>query len=340
MRVPPLRLHAVGGARARVVAAARVAAARMAAARAAALLVVVVSTAGCPNPLDPGTTPHPAELNLQLRLRPSCGFDTADYKTSCLAAVVVIVREPRDADGNKGDEIQRACGAFSSPPADLQTLVLSEDPYVTFGSLTTEGSVVFEILGLHNKASPTEVDGGPLDPCADIDEADPSHWLFFGESADPFDLGTLQDADASSAVVEIPVDCRDCENGCVQLGQPTCPVNPISFCVPGSANLTCEKPCSDPSDCFEGLLETCDEERQRCDQDSAEPGGFCSYCTNDGDCLVNDGFFCVGLPGETFGLCAQRCPQNRCVNGTKCNRLGNRLRRIDFASSPDDGGTP
>lgn len=305
-----------------------------------ALGVVVAGAgalAGCPDPPAPGTTPDPARLSIRLRLRQSCGFDIAEYDTSCLAAVQIELKKTLT-----GDLAGRGCAVLDTRPANLQRFLFDDEPHVSFGTLASEGEVIFEMRALHDKNLPP--DAGPELLCEDEGELF-ENWLIFGQSA-PFDLGQLQDADAGVVVVDVPIDCRDCTAGCSQLGQATCPTNPISFCVPGSANLNCEKPCEEHEDCFEGAL-TCDVDAGTCIQASADVGRdyFCKVCTSDEDCLplpdddegfFNFGTFCVGIPGEPTGICAPRCPQNPCAVGTKCNRLGNRLRRV--VPAPVDGG--
>lgn len=290
-----------------------------------AALCLVLIAAGCPEALDPGTRSDPVKLDLRLRLRTSCGFTTSDYDTQCLQALMLIVKTAA------GDKLH--CRVLSNPPDDIQSLVFESTPLLNFGELTTTGPVTFQVRGLHNK-NPELADAGPA-VCADYANFD--NWLFFGEVA--FDLSALQAPDAGDVQLDIPVDCRDCDMGCQQLGQPTCPINPISFCVPGSANLTCEKPCETGDQCFERALD-CDG--QRCDQASAGLAGFCRLCSTDDDCAGdgNVATFCVGLPGETTGLCAPRCPENRCPTGARCNRLGNRLSRIGYTGPQStDGGT-
>ena len=256
--------------------------------------------------------PPPAgELSISLRFRPSCGFNLAQYETSCLSAVRLTAR------GENGTTTSR-CTNLADRPSNLESFVFTDEPAAQVQLLSNMGEVVFEVRGIHDK----NLDDG-LAPCSRADE--PSAWLFFGES-EPFDVKVFEDRDAGPQSVVVPLDCRDCEGGCQQLGTQLCPVSPASYCVPGSASLTCEKPCANDDGCFEQTL-SCDVDRGRCDQDSAPPGGFCSECTSSADC--DTGYFCVGLPGEDVGLCAERCPLNRCKNGTKCNRLGNDLQLID-----------
>jgi hypothetical protein len=304
----------------------------------ALLVVVTVASAGCErDPLAIGTTPSAAQVDIRLRLRPSCGFDTAQYNTECLQALLLIVH------AQYGESERRTCEILESPPENIQRLVFAGAPQIFTGALTSDGEVWFELIGLHDK-NPDLADAGPQALCDDYDNFD--NQLFFGRSP-PLDLGDLQNADAGSVLWEIPIDCRDCEMGCTQLGQPTCPTNPISFCVPGTASLTCERPCQDNQNCFEGAMTCVDE---RCDQDTVPyTGAFCAECVSDDDCdptgtldpeLNGVQTFCVGLPGENIGLCAPRCPANFCPNGSRCNRLGNRLRRIGAeASQTTDGGT-
>lgn len=304
------------------------------------LVLVAAELVGCErDPLPVGTTPNPGQVDIRLRLRPSCGFDTAQYNTECLQALLLIVH----AENGASERI--TCEVLEERPENIQRLVFAAAPQVVTGALASDGEVWFELIGLHDK-NPDLADAGPQALCDDYDNFD--NQLFFGRS-ETLDLSALQNADAGAVLWEIPIDCRDCEMGCTQLGQPTCPTNPISFCVPGTASLTCERPCQGDENCFEGAMECVDD---RCDQDKVEyMGGFCTQCASDDDCdptgdldpdPVMGGVqtFCVGLPGENTGLCAPRCPANFCRNGSRCNRLGNRLRRIGVeASATTDGGS-
>lgn len=293
--------------------------------------LAIVLASGCPrDSLLVGTTPAAAQVDIRLRLRASCGFDTAQYDTGCLQALMLIIHAER------GGNERRFCEPLETPPDNLQRLVFAGTPQLITGALAGDGEVWFELIGLHDK-NPDGADAGVQALCDDADNFE--NQLFFGRSQ-RLDLGALQDGDAGAVLWEIPVDCRDCDEGCVQLGQPTCPINPISFCVPGTSSLTCERPCQNDQNCFEGAMQCVDES---CDRTSVPyTGAFCDACASDDDCdptgtldpaMGGVQTFCVGLPGATTGLCAPRCPAQFCSNGSRCNRLGNRLRRIGAETS-------
>jgi hypothetical protein len=279
-------------------------------------LVAATWSAACPAPVLPRP---PAEVSLQLGTRQSCGiFSGLDYDTSCLSALHVVVR---DVPGR--NVVLESCTTLSDRRNALGDIVRGA-PVDRFGGLFAQGKVVFEVHGLHDKG-----DEG-ADRCADAAVVD--RWLFWGES-DPVDLGALDDT-GGAIVVPIFVDCRDCAYsdgcvgedcfGCAGLGSGTCPLDvPESFCVPGR-NFECGKRCTDTRDCFGGARACLPS--GFCDT-AAITGGTCSPCG-----LVDgvvegcaDGFTCVGPPDATRGFCAESCPERFCVDGTRCNRVGNNL---------------
>jgi hypothetical protein len=258
----------------------------------------------------------PVALSLQIGTRQSCGvFSGLDYDTSCLSAVYVAVR---DADG--GGLVVEQCTRLEARKAELGELLRGE-AVLDFSGVSTDRRVIFEVRGMHDKGA----DGA--DRCQDAE--DENHWLFWGES-DVVDL-TAFDDEGGNVVVPVVVDCRDCAFacepgdcfGCDAIGR-TCPLDtPESFCVPGVA-FQCDKRCDDDGDCFEGARACLDT--GFCD--TREPtGGLCSPCALI-DGVVDgcgDGFTCVGPPGSTQGFCAESCPAHFCVQGTRCNRIGNNL---------------
>jgi len=278
--------------------------------RGVSLLLLVL--AACP-----GAVPRPAvSLSIQIGTRQSCGvFSGFDYDTSCLSAVYVVVR-----DADTRTVLSEKCTNLTTRTPELGEILRGE-PVVDFGGISTQGAAVFEVRGLHDKGEPG------VDRCENV--ADDSHWLFWGES-DVVDLGAL-DKDGGNALVRVVVDCRDCAFtcepgdcfGCFALGS-TCPLAlPESFCVPGVA-FQCDKTCNVDDDCFEGAR-TC-LPNKRCD--TVEPtGGLCSPCALIGGVVdgCGEGFTCVGPPGSTQGFCAEGCPDHFCVQGTRCNRIGNNL---------------
>jgi hypothetical protein len=303
----------------------------------ACLFALCAATSSCTDgsALPPDRSAIPVEVSV--RFRRSCnGTDQQTYDTTCLAAVRLVAR-------TEGKNIVR-CETIDERPANLREFIRAETPYISFGTFTDRGEISLALQGLHD-VRPGE-DGGVSDPCAS--GADESTWLFFGESK-PVDLASFAvvDAGVTRKIIEIPIDCRDCTNGCETLGTPVCPVNRTSFCVPASENLTCEKPCADDDACFEQAL-TCDLDLGRCEQDSAQPGEFCEACTSDADCDAEGEYSCVGLPTESVGLCARTCPRTQCPNGSICKQLFHNLRRIDGTpvdagaadAGDDDGGVP
>ena len=280
------------------------------------LTMTSVTSTGCTAPTEPRP---PAELSLQLGTRQSCGiFSGLDYDTSCMSALHVVVR---DVPGR--NVVLETCTPLDARRAALGD-ILRGAPVDRFGGLSAQGTVTFEVHGLHDKG-----DEG-ADRCASAAVVD--HWLFWGES-DPVDLAALND-DGGAIVVPIFVDCRDCAFsegcsgndcfGCAGLGEGTCPVDvPESFCVPGVA-FACDKRCTDTSDCFGGARACLPS--GVCDTGTIT-GGTCSPCGLVDDDVEGcaDGFTCVGPPGATVGICAQSCPDHFCVDGTRCNRVGNNL---------------
>lgn len=278
------------------------------------LLLVVV---GCTVEAPPRP---PVSLSLQLQTKQSCGvFSGLDYDTSCLSAVYVAVKD------EAGVVLSERCTtlALDARRAELGEL-LRGDPVVDLSGVSTnKDAVVFEVRGMHDKGA----EG--VDRCAEAENE--NHWLFWGES-DVVDLSALDGKDEKNVVVPVVVDCRDCAFdcspatdcfGCAALNV-TCPLElPESFCVPGVA-FECDKRCDDDGDCFEGAR-TC-LESGRCDTREAT-GGLCSPCALIDGAVDGcaDGFTCVGPPGSTQGFCAESCPQHFCVQGTRCNRVGNNL---------------
>lgn len=260
----------------------------------------------------------PVSLSLQIGTRQSCGvFSGLDYDTSCLAAVYVAVREPVTRQ-----IVTEKCTTLSPRKAELGEILRGE-AVVDFSGISTTGSFVFEVRGLHDKGAAAGVDR-----CADADND--NHWLFWGES-DVVDLAAFNDK-GGSLLVPIVVDCRDCAFscpagdcfGCQALDTPACSADlPESFCVPGVA-FQCDKRCDVDDDCFEGARACLPS--GFCD--TRDPsGGLCSPCALI-DGVVDgcgDGFTCVGPPGATQGFCASSCPQSFCVQGTRCNRRNNNL---------------
>lgn len=282
------------------------------------LLVVVALLMGCMMACTVEAPPRPpVSLSLQLQTKQSCGvFSGLDYDTSCLSAVYVAVKD------DAGVVLSERCTTLEARRAELGEL-LRGDPVVDLSGVSTnKDAVVFEVRGLHDKGD----DGA--DRCAEAENE--NHWLFWGES-NVVDLKGLDEA-GGNVVVPVVVDCRDCAFDCspatdcfgCRALDATCPVDlPESFCVPGVA-FECDKRCDDDSDCFEGARVCLAS--GRCDTREAT-GGLCSPCALiegavDG---CGDGFTCVGPPGSTQGFCAESCPQHFCVQGTRCNRIGNNL---------------
>lgn len=287
--------------------------------RALLWLVILSAAAGCDDPPPPDLTP--ANVNITIRARPSCEKGLLDaYDTTCLKGLLFQVLS------DSGGVVQRECVRLDRTFPNLQAFFGANEPLVRMGSLTSTGRVRFVLRGLHDVI--TGADGGSPDVC---DTAlDSRNWLFFGSSL-AFDLSSLDGADAGTVNVTIPLDCRDCDRGCETLGTNTCAVSTPSYCVP--ANLDCTYPCSADDACFEATL-TCDPNTGRCDVESGPPGETCDLCTAPTDCGPD--YTCVGEQGATTGVCALPCPSNRCINGTRCNRLGNDLQIV---TGDINGGT-
>lgn len=280
------------------------------------LLVLLLLTTlwACPTGLPPRP---PVSLSLQIGTRQSCGvFSGLDYDTSCLSAVYVAVR-----DFPSRQVVLEKCATLSTRKAELGDM-LRGDPVVDLQGLSANRTVTFEVRGLHDQAE------AGADRCAA--SFDDDHWLFWGES-DAVDLAAADD-EGGNLSVRIFVDCRDCAFtcsagdcfGCAALGSESCPAAlPESFCVPG-VSFECDKRCDSDDDCFEGARKCLAS--GKCDTQEST-GTLCSPCglvdnVVDG---CSEGFSCVGPKDSTQGFCAESCPQRFCVQGTRCNRIGNDL---------------
>lgn len=296
--------------------------------RAAAALLLLVLAAGCP---EPGKEPRdPVRLSLSLRTKGSCGISPVLFDASCLSALEVRVLDPA------GRTLGTHCVEVQERYESLADLLTAAEPAVSFGSLTSQGQVVFRVTALHDKGALQ--DAGPGAACERSDRQ--QSWLFWGESR-PVDLGDADKPDAGALSIVVPIDCRDCQDGCAALATPQCPAAlPVSYCVPFSLGLSCERRCDADEECFEGS-HVCDAESERCNPRLGHPetgntGGFCYPCSSSADCDLE--YECVAAPGQTEGLCALRCPDSRCLDGATCKRLGSELRRLDDVGATGDGG--
>ncbi len=266
-------------------------------------------------PVAPTPRP-PVDLSLQFVPRGSCGrVSPLDYDTSCLAAIYV-----RALDVSRTTLVER-CVELDNGPASLRE-VLQGDALVNFAGLSTNTTVSFEVRGFHSAGLSAAAAGTLCDRPAQKDQ-----WLFWGESA-AVDLAAYDASDAGTALVAVVVDCRDCAKscpdglcfGCAAIDVPPqddCPaVFPPSVCGPASAQL-CAIGCSVDADCFEGA--------RRCVNDRCESadtsGTLCSTCAPGGSSCAQ-GFACVAPIGADHGFCAPPCPDQLCVAGTQCTRLG------------------
>ena len=291
--------------------------------RAAVVVLAVTLLATACAPAASTSERAPVPLALRLRTKGSCGaFSGFSYDASCLAAIYVAVRDAA------GPLISEECRPLDDAPNDLGEFLL-RPPALTFGGLSTNRSVVFEVRGLHDVG----VSGDIAALCDRPALTD--HWLFWGQS-ERIDLATFDDTDAGSVGIEVLVECRDCSfacdaggcTGCAGIGVGTCPASfPTSFCVPANTGRSCETPCQDDGDCFDGAL-ICNATTRHCDPAAGAPsgghGGLCARCrlgttgTAEG---CDDGLSCVGSPGSDTGFCATPCPDFACARGMTCNHV-------------------
>jgi hypothetical protein len=283
----------------------------------------MVGAPGCPRPRVEDRPP--VNLALQFVARQSCGRISAlAYDTSCTHAVYV-----RALSASRQPLYER-CIELTDVPADLGELLQGE-PLFSFGGLSTNTSVIFEVRGLHDKGLSPSQSGALCDNPAQNDQ-----WLFWGES-DLVDLRTYDHSDAGTALIPIVVDCRDCSEPCEagecfgcnamgDSGDAGCPaVFPPSVCAPASAAM-CGIPCDERADCFDGAQDCVAD---RCVTDDTS-GTLCSRCNADTPCQA--GLSCVRRGAQGDGVCAPSCPDTTCVTGTKCTRIGNNLEVVEAAS--------
>lgn len=287
--------------------------------RALGLLLLVLVLAACP---PGGAEPRePVPLSLSVRVKGSCDISPVLYRTGCLAALEVRV------DDLSGRTVARHCEPLEPRFETLADLLTAPEPAVKLAGLTSLGTVVFRVAGIHDQGD--LADAGPNALCARADET--ASWLFWGES-EPVALDKLEAEDAGPLAVQVSIDCRDCAGGCATLGSSSCPADlPPSYCVPFTPGLSCARRCDADEECFEGS-HVCDPESGRCNPRLGHPktgntGGFCFPCTSSADCDVD--FACVAAPGQSEGICALRCPENRCLDGATCKRLGAELFLLD-----------
>lgn len=284
------------------------------------LAIALQGSACAPPPLSQ----EPAQVALRLRVKGSCGLSPVLFDTQCLAAVDLQVIDER------GRTRARTCVSVADRYEDLGALLSAATPALQLGSIDSDEPVRFRILGLHDRGA---LSGGAPDTFCAAAEAD-AHWLFWGESA-AVDLSFVAEADGERYAIAIPIDCRDCQNGCATLGTPQCPATfPLSYCVPYALGLSCERRCDSDDECFEGA-HVCDADAGRCDPAEGHPetgntGGFCYPCQSAADCDV--GYDCVAETGQTEGICVRRCPADRCLEGATCRRLGADLRLLGSAA--------
>lgn len=257
---------------------------------------------------------EPLRLPMLLRAKGSCGLSPVLYDASCLAAVEVTVSDSR------GRVLWTQCQPVDSRFTSLADLLNAASPTLSFAALSEQGSLRFRVTGVHDAGALAGVSGKGI--CGRTDE--PRHWLFWGES-DLINLRRPEGYEDDIVEVELPIDCRDCSSGCTNIATSQCSAAmPLSYCVPFSLGLSCARRCDGDDECYEGQV-ACREDTQRCDPALGNPqtgntGGFCFSCQSSLDCDL--GYSCVAAPGETTGFCAPRCPENRCLDGAMCKRIG------------------
>lgn len=273
---------------------------------------------GCETPLEPR---DPLRVPIQLRAKGSCGLSPVLYDAPCLAAVEVSVRD------RNGLLLSKHCEPIRPRFASLADLLNAATSTLSFATLSDQGAVRFRITGVHDAGALAEVSEKGI--CTNTDQ--PRHWLFWGES-DLIDLRQMELSDAGLLSIDLPIDCRDCAGGCANLATSQCPASmPLSYCVPYAVGLTCARRCDNDQECYEAQV-TCNPETERCDPALGNPqsgntGAFCFPCRFSSDCDL--GYSCVASPGEEEGFCAPRCPENRCLDGAMCKRIGADLRLLD-----------
>lgn len=281
---------------------------------------------------EPLEARDPVQLSLHLRTKGSCGLSPVLFEGSCLAALEVRVQDLA------GRTLSRHCEVLAPRSDTLADLLSRTEPALAFGTLTSQGKVIFRVTGIHDAGELAS--SSPAALCALADRS--RHWLFWGESK-PVDLGEFASLDAIDSRVVVPIDCRDCTGGCETLATPQCPAAmPVSYCVPYALGLSCTRRCDNDEECFEGRV-TCAEEGSRCDASLGDPttgntGGFCYPCRSSADCDLD--FACVAPIGQSEGLCAPRCPDNRCLDGALCMRLGADLQLLGPGGPRAGAATP
>jgi hypothetical protein len=273
----------------------------------------------------PAAEPRPpVNLSVRIATRSSCGsLTTTDYDVGCMTAFSIVVRDA--AATGAGGVLSSHCEVVPNRQT-LGEILFSSDQLASMTGVSSDRPVIIEVRGSHSLGA------GAIDPCTAAN--DPANWLLWGQS-EVVNLATQNDLGAPINVI-IFIDCRDCEFsqgcldadcfGCKGLGLGTCPVAlPASYCAP--IDLSCDRSCADNSDCFGGAR-TCID--QRCDTELLT-GGLCSPCGRSGGVVVgcDAPFQCVARPGQSQGICAPRCPDAFCPQGTRCSRQGNGLEVVE-----------
>lgn len=290
------------------------------------LLMICFGSACGPEP----DVREPLRLPLQLRPKGSCGLSPVLYDASCLAAVEITMSDSR------GRVLTTQCKPLDPGYSSLADLLNAASPDLSFAALSEQGSVRFRVKGVHDAGALAVESGKGI--CGRMDET--RHWLFWGES-DLVNLRRQEGYEDDIVEVDLPIDCRDCSGGCTDLGTSQCSASmPLSYCVPFSLGLSCARRCDGDDECYEGQV-TCSDETQRCDPalgnpDTGNTGGFCFGCQSSLDCDL--GYSCVSEPGEMTGFCAPRCPENRCLDGAMCKRVGSGLDLLGQQQSTSAAG--
>ncbi len=282
------------------------------------LLALAAASACGPPPEQPVS---PEQVTVRLRFKASCGeFSATAYDTSCLTGLAMHVNSESLTD------VGHACAAFGpgEAPDDLGKIIFTDEALLASEArVSRTRKVVIDVVGVQGIAPEEACEAGQFDQ---------SRWLFWGQSG-VFDI----DRDGGPAIIDVPIECRDCEmacdggvcRGCGAIAQGVCPVaRPPSSCVPDDG--VCGRVCGKTEDCFEGGMD-CDVAQHRCVPRALE-GGLCTPCgVGDGgtapdECGVD--FTCVGAsPTSRRGFCAPVCGVDKatCARGAKCKAIGNSL---------------